>query len=53
MVRIDGFYSLVQNAKISGIDPYDYLRDLFKSWETKPKNLSCEDLTQSVRPVFR
>ncbi|EMF80428.1 IS66 family element, transposase domain protein [Leptospira weilii serovar Topaz str. LT2116] len=41
-----GFYSLIQNAKISGIDPYSYLRDLFKSWERKPRTLAWTDLPQ-------
>ncbi|EMM73163.1 hypothetical protein LEP1GSC038_1532 [Leptospira weilii str. 2006001855] len=40
-----GFYSLVQNAKVSGIDPYAFLQDLFKSWEMKPI-LSSNDLPQ-------
>ncbi|EMO25450.1 IS66 family element, transposase domain protein [Leptospira interrogans serovar Bataviae str. HAI135] len=48
-----GFYSLIQNAKISGIDPYAYLRDLFKSWELKPRSLSCKDLPQIREPVLR
>ncbi|WP_061249871.1 IS66 family transposase [Leptospira alstonii] len=41
-----GFYSLVQNAKVSGMDPYAFLRDLFKSWERKPRRLSTKDLPQ-------
>ncbi|MGQ2799889.1 IS66 family transposase, partial [Leptospira santarosai] len=48
-----GFYSLIQNAKISGVDPYAYLRDLFKSWEKNPRSLSCEDLPQNGRTVVR
>ncbi|WP_162267481.1 transposase domain-containing protein, partial [Leptospira santarosai] len=48
-----GFYSLIQNAKISGVDPYAYLRDLFKSWERNPRSLSCEDLPQIREPVLR
>ncbi|EPE84558.1 IS66 family element, transposase domain protein [Leptospira noguchii str. 1993005606] len=48
-----GFYSLIQNAKISGIDPYAYLRDLFKSWERNPRSLSYEDLPQIRGPVLR
>ncbi|EMI64112.1 hypothetical protein LEP1GSC073_1412 [Leptospira noguchii str. Cascata] len=51
--RSAGFYSLIQNAKISGVDPYDYLRDLFKSWELKPRSLSYEDLPKSGSTVFR
>ncbi|EMF79576.1 IS66 family element, transposase [Leptospira weilii serovar Topaz str. LT2116] len=43
-----GFYSLIQNAKISGIDPYSYLRDLFKSWEKNPRRLSINELPQPV-----
>ncbi|MDI7155241.1 transposase, partial [Leptospira santarosai] len=48
-----GFYSLIQNAKISGIHPYAYLRDLFKSWERDPRSLSYEDLPQSGTTVVR
>ncbi|MDI7218777.1 IS66 family transposase [Leptospira santarosai] len=48
-----GFYSLVQNAKISGIDPYAYLRDLFKSWEREPRSLSCQNLPKITEPVLR
>ncbi|MDI7219638.1 IS66 family transposase [Leptospira santarosai] len=48
-----GFYSLVQNAKVSRVDPYAYLRELFKSWENHPRNLSCEDLPQIREPVLR
>ncbi|EMO82907.1 IS66 family element, transposase domain protein [Leptospira santarosai str. AIM] len=47
-----GFYSLIQNAKISGVDPYAYLRDLFKFWEKNPRSLSCEDLPQIGPPVI-
>ncbi|EMO55992.1 IS66 family element, transposase domain protein [Leptospira santarosai str. CBC1416] len=48
-----GFYSLVQNAKISGIDLYTYLRDLFKFWERNLRSLSYEDLPQNGRTVVR
>ncbi|EMO21290.1 IS66 family element, transposase [Leptospira santarosai str. HAI134] len=48
-----GFYSLIQNAKVSGIDPYAFLRELFKSWENHPRDLSCEDLPQIREPVLR
>lgn len=47
-----GFYSLVQNAKISGKDPYAYLRDLFKSWENEPRVLSYQDLSKLGQHVF-
>ncbi|EKO62052.1 IS66 family element, transposase domain protein [Leptospira kirschneri str. H2] len=41
-----GFYSLIQSAKLAGFDPFVYLRDLFNSWETKPRTLSYLDLPQ-------
>lgn len=41
-----GFYSLVQNAKVSGMDPYAFLQNLFKSWEREPRRLSTKDLPQ-------
>ncbi|WP_162267836.1 transposase domain-containing protein, partial [Leptospira weilii] len=47
-----GFYSLVQNAKVSGIDPYAYLRDLFKSWKCEPRRLAWMDLPQFREHVF-
>ncbi|EMN51482.1 hypothetical protein LEP1GSC089_0683, partial [Leptospira interrogans serovar Autumnalis str. LP101] len=40
------FYSLVQNAKVSGMDPYAFLQNLFKSWEREPRRLSTKDLPQ-------
>ncbi|EQA38067.1 IS66 family element, transposase domain protein [Leptospira inadai serovar Lyme str. 10] len=47
-----GFYSLVQIAKLAGVDPYVYLRDLFTSWECEPRSLSCQDLPQLAIPVL-
>ncbi|OMI16920.1 transposase [Leptospira weilii serovar Heyan] len=47
-----GFYSLIQSAKLAGFDPYLYLRDLFKSWERKPRTLACTDLPQSKTRCF-
>lgn len=47
-----GFYSLVQNAKVSGMDPYAFLRDLFKSWECEPRILAWKDLPQFKEHVF-
>ncbi|EMJ65615.1 IS66 family element, transposase domain protein [Leptospira sp. P2653] len=41
-----GFYSLIQCAKLAGFDPYAFLRELFKSWETHPRTLACKDLPQ-------
>ncbi|PNV74385.1 IS66 family transposase, partial [Leptospira inadai] len=47
-----GFYSLVQIAKLAGVDPYAYLRDLFTSWESEPRSLSYQDLPQLAIPVL-
>ncbi|WP_143464435.1 transposase domain-containing protein, partial [Leptospira kirschneri] len=46
------FYSLIQSAKLAGFDPFVYLRDLFNSWETKPRTLSTKDLPQLGQSVF-
>ncbi|TGK19626.1 transposase domain-containing protein, partial [Leptospira stimsonii] len=48
-----GFYSLIQNAKVSEIDPYAFLSDLFKSWGREPRTLSYKDLPQNGRHVVR
>ncbi|EMF80446.1 hypothetical protein LEP1GSC188_0542, partial [Leptospira weilii serovar Topaz str. LT2116] len=48
-----GFYSLIQNAKILGLDPYSFLRDLFKSWEMLPRTLACKDLPQIRETAVR
>ncbi|EKR63749.1 hypothetical protein LEP1GSC036_1047 [Leptospira weilii str. 2006001853] len=32
-----GLYSLIQCAKLAGFDPYAFLREPFKSWETHPR----------------
>ncbi|PNV76085.1 IS66 family transposase [Leptospira inadai] len=47
-----GFYSLVQIAKLAGVDPYAYLRDLFTSWESEPRSLSYQDLPQLAIPAL-
>ncbi|QOI36734.1 hypothetical protein LeptoLang_21250 (plasmid) [Leptospira interrogans serovar Icterohaemorrhagiae] len=33
-------------TKILGLDPYSFLRDLFKSWETQPRTLAWKELPQ-------
>ncbi|EPG49491.1 hypothetical protein LEP1GSC049_0355 [Leptospira kirschneri serovar Cynopteri str. 3522 CT] len=39
-------------TKILGLDPYSFLRDLFKSLETQPRTLAWKELPQFKEPVL-